>query len=173
MSVVTLLVAHPQATGTVEPRKSHHCSSTEPDRSHLKETMKPSKTVLIVDAAINLILGFLLLIFSQELAQLLGVPATEQYFYPNILGGVLFGIGIALLIECFRRPGGLVGLGLGGAIAINLCGGLVLIAWLIFGKLSTPVHGQVFLWVLAIVLVVISGAELFIHVKTKDASGTA
>ena len=53
------------------------------------------------------------------------------------MGGVFIGIALALFIEAFReRPQGLVGLGLGGAIAINLCGGLVLMGWLIFGKYS-------------------------------------
>jgi hypothetical protein len=129
--------------------------------------MRPSKAILIVDAAINLILGFLLLIFSPQVVQLLGVPAVEHRFYPNILGGVLFGIGIALLIECFRGSGRLVGLGLGGAIAINLCGGLVLTAWLVFGELSIPTGGRVFLWALAAILVVVSSIELLVHVKGR------
>ena len=129
--------------------------------------MKPSKAILIVDAAINLILGFLLLIFSPQVVQLLGVLPAEQSFYPNILGGVLFGIGIALLIECFRGSGRLVGLGLGGAIAINLCGGLVLTAWLIFGELGIPTGGRVFLWALAVILVVVSSIELLVHVKGR------
>jgi hypothetical protein len=129
--------------------------------------MRFSKAILIVDAAINLILGFLLLIFSPQVVQLLGVPPVEQSFYPNILGGVLFGIGIALLIECFRGSGRLVGLGLGGAIAINLCGGLVLTAWLIFGELSIPTGGRVFLWALAVILVVVSSIELLVHVKGR------
>jgi hypothetical protein len=129
--------------------------------------MEPSKAILIVDAAINLILGFLLLIFSPQVVQLLGVPATEQSFYPNILGGVLLGIGIALLIECFRGSGSLVGLGLGGAVAINLCGGLVLTAWLIFGELSIPTGGRVFLWALAVILVVVSSIELLVHAKGR------
>ena len=127
--------------------------------------MRFSKAILIVDAAINLILGFLLLIFSPQVVRLLGAPAVEHSFYPNILGGVLFGIGIALLIECFRGSGRLVGLGLGGAIAINLCGGLVLIAWLIFGELGIPTGGRVFLWALAVILVVVSSIELLVHVK--------
>ena len=127
--------------------------------------MKPSKAILIVDAAINLILGFLLLIFSPRVVQLFRVPAVEHSFYPNILGGVLFGIGIALLIECFRGSGSLVGLGLGGAVAINLCGGLVLAAWLIFGQLSIPTGGRIFMWALAAILVVVSSIELLVHVK--------
>lgn len=124
--------------------------------------MRSSK-VLLVDAAINLILGFLLLIFSRPLIYILGVPGAEAYFYPNILGGVLLGIGIALLIECYRSSAGLVGLGFGGAIAINLCGGLVLGAWLIFGGLNIPLRGQIFLWVLVFILVAISAVELFVH----------
>ena len=129
--------------------------------------MQPTKAVLLVDAAINLILGLLLLIFSETLVEFLGVPATEQSFYPNILGGVLFGIGVALLIECFRSPNGLVGLGLGGAIAINLCGGLVLVFWLITGNLSIPIRGQIFLWTLAVILVAISSIELFMHLLSR------
>jgi hypothetical protein len=129
--------------------------------------MKLSKAILIVDAAINLILGFLLLIFSPQVVRLLGVPAAEQGFYPNILGGVLFGIGIALLIECFRGPDGLVGLGLGGAISINLCGGLVLTAWLIWGKLGIPAGGRAFLWILAVILIVVSSIELLAHARAR------
>jgi hypothetical protein len=56
---------------------------------------------------------------------------------------------------------------LGGAIAINLCGGLVLTAWLIFGELSIPSGGRVFLWSLAVILVVVSSIELLVHVKGR------
>jgi hypothetical protein len=125
--------------------------------------LNASKTVLIVDAAVNLLLGILLLLFSAPLARFLGIPAVAVSFYPNILGGVLFGIGLALLIECFRPLDGLGGLGLGGAIAINLCGGVVLVAWLITGQLSLPLRGQIFLWVLAVFLLVISVIELKVH----------
>jgi hypothetical protein len=129
--------------------------------------MRPSKAILILDAAINLILGSLLLVFSPRIVQLLGVPAAEQSFYPNILGGVLFGIGIALLIEFLRKSGSLVGLGLGGAIAINLCGGLVLTAWLILGELGIPTGGRVFLWTLAVILVLVSSVELLAYAKER------
>jgi demethylmenaquinone methyltransferase/2-methoxy-6-polyprenyl-1,4-benzoquinol methylase len=81
------------------------------------------RRVLMADAVINLALGALLLAFPLGVAELLGVPGAETSFYPTILGGVIFGIGIALLIECFRRQGGALGLGTGGAIAINFCGG--------------------------------------------------
>ena len=119
--------------------------------------------VLLADAAINLILGILLLIFSRTIINILGLPEAVIYFYPNILGGVLFGIGIALLIECYRSSGGLIGLGLGGAIAINLCGGIVLATWLIFGDLNIPLRGQLLLWALVFILVVLNAFELSVH----------
>ena len=128
--------------------------------------MKNSK-VLIVDALINLLLGILLLIFTDKIVAFLGVPGAVSHFYPNILGAVLLGIGIALLLEYFRKPQGLVGLGLGGAITINLCGGIVLALWLLFGELRIPFHGYVFLWLLVFILVIISGVELLIHLKNE------
>ncbi len=115
--------------------------------------------LLMADAAINLILGILLLFFPPELVWLLVIPAVEQVFYPSILGAVLFGIGIALLVEYFRRAEGMVGLGLGGATGINLCGGLVLAGWLVSGKLTVPLRGYVVLWFLVLILVGISAIE--------------
>ena len=115
--------------------------------------------LLLADAAVNLVLGGLLLVFTRDIVRFLGIPPTPIRFYPNILGGVLFGIGLALLIEYFRRPGGLVGLGLGGAIAINLCGAAVLAAWLLFGHLEISLRGRIVLWVLTLLLVLISTAE--------------
>ena len=110
--------------------------------------MRPSK-MLVVDALINLVLGVLLATFPRSVVYVLGVPETDVTFYPSILGAVLIGIGVALLIEYFRRPTGPAGLGLQGAISINLCGALFLVGWLLSGHLGIPFRGQVFLWSLA------------------------
>ena len=128
---------------------------------------KPVSALLMFDAAINVLLGLLLVGYSRPLAHLLGVPYTDVKFYPTILGAVLFGIGIALIIEACRRPKGLVGLGLGGAVAINLSGGVMLLFWLLSGMLNLPLRGLVFLWVLAILLVGISVLELLLHYRKK------
>jgi MFS family permease len=118
------------------------------------------RLLLVIDAAINLALGVALLIFLPVLVRLLGLPqAATPRFYPSLLGAVLFGIGLALLVEYLRKPGGLVGLGLGGAVAINMTAGLALAGWLVFGNLGLPSRGRVFLWGLAFVLVVISALE--------------
>ena len=123
--------------------------------------MRPSK-ILLVDSLINLILGGLLATFPKRIVELLGVPHADATFYPSILGAVLIGIGVALVIEYLRKPTGPAGLGLYGAVAINLCGALFLAGWLLSGKLEILLRGRVFLWGLAAVLIVISFAELFL-----------
>jgi len=72
------------------------------------------RPLLLADAVINLVLGALLLVYPQWLVEALGMPVVATTFFPNVLGGVLFGIGLALFIA---SRGGAQGLGLDGAIA--------------------------------------------------------
>lgn len=116
--------------------------------------------LLTVDAAVNLILGLPLMIIPVETARFLGIPIPEQAFYASILGAVLTGIGVALLIERFRERIRITGLGLGGAIAINIFGAAVLIIWLLLGTLYIPLRGYVFLWVIAVIVLGICLVEL-------------
>ena len=125
------------------------------------------KLLLTIDGVLNIVLGILLIAFPATLVELLGIPSATSNFYPNILGAVLLGIGIALLIERNNVSGGGVGLGLNGAVAINLCGGLVLGAWLLFGGLILPVRGEIFLWLLVAILVGISLIEVVVSLR-KD-----
>jgi hypothetical protein len=100
-------------------------------------------TLLKTDAAINLILGILLMAFPAGLVKALGIPMADPSFYATILGGVLLRMGLALPVECYRKSSRFVGLGLGGAIAINLCGGFVLAVWLLCGRLALPLRGYI------------------------------
>ena len=125
--------------------------------------------LLKVDAAINLILGILLMAFPTGLIRVLGIPMEVPAFYATILGGVLFGIGLALLMECYLKSSRFSGLGLGGAIAINLCGGGVLAIWLLSDTLSLPLRGQILLWFLVLLLIGLSLLEGFAHLR-KDTS---
>lgn len=125
-----------------------------------------SSPLLLIDAAINLVLGVLLVIFPAWLVTLLGIPEATPAFYPGILGGVLFGVGIALLVQYFRGAGGL---GLEGAISINLCGGTVLAGWMGFGNMTLPLRGQIFLWALVVLLIGLSSFEFFTARTSKRA----
>ena len=126
-----------------------------------KETSGMNANRLLgLDAIINLVLGLLLVIFPVGIMEWLGVPIPESNFYANILGAVLFGIGIALLIKIFGKKIGSSGLGVGGAISVNLCGAVVLAVWLIFGSLTIPIRGRLFLWSLVILITSVSMLEL-------------
>ena len=110
------------------------------------------KAFLLIDGIVNLILGILLLLFPFGMAEILGVPQPQSNFYPTLLGGVIFGIGIALLLEAYGQKCRIRGLGLGGAIAINFCGAGILVLWLIFEPLNLPLRGMITLWIVAIVV---------------------
>ncbi len=126
------------------------------------------KELLAIDGIINLVLGVLLMAFPSGLIRALGIPGGESAFYANILGGVLFGVGVALLIESLRPPLRVVGLGLGGAVSINLGGGVVLGLWLASGRLSLSTLGTVVGWGLVIVLVGLSLMELYGHFRMRS-----
>jgi nitrate reductase gamma subunit len=122
------------------------------------------RPLLLADAVINLLLGVLLLLYPQWLAEALGMPEVATNFFPNVLGGVLFGIGLALLIA---HRGGLQGLGLDGAIAINLCGAGVVAGWLVLAPHAIAPRGKITLWIIAILVFGIGLVELQHRIRSK------
>ena len=123
--------------------------------------MATKNLLLVVDGIVNLALGILLVFFPGQLMDALDLPRVEMFFYVNILGAVLFGIGIALLIERFAGEKRITGLGIGGAIPINLCAVGVVIFWMLFGDLELSQLGTIILWSIAIIVFGIAIAELF------------
>ena len=75
--------------------------------------------------------------------------------------------GVALLLERFKPSLG--GLGLGGAISINLIFGVVLAGWLLLSGSDLPPRGMLVLLILAVILVGISMLEVFSTSREKDA----
>ncbi len=122
--------------------------------------MKRPSLWLAIDSLLNLLLGALLVVFPRDLVSFLGIPQPGSAFYPSILGAVLFGIGIALWMERGTDRTSGRGLGLGGAVVINLCAALVLSAWLLFGGLSLSATGSGFLWGIVAIFIVVSLAEI-------------
>lgn len=117
------------------------------------------EVLLLIDGIINLILGILLLLFPFGIAEVFGVPDSNIDFYPTILGGVIFGIGVALLIERYGFKYKIRGLGIGGAIAINITGSLLLLVWLILDPFDLPLRGYIILWCLAIIVLLVGIIE--------------
>jgi len=101
--------------------------------------MKRSRRILLsIDAFTNLLIGIVLLLIPSGLMDFLGLPPTGTYFYASLLGAVIFGIGLALVLELFAERLHFHGLGLHGAIVINLCGAAVLLAWLLPHDFNFP-----------------------------------
>jgi hypothetical protein len=117
-------------------------------------------TLLTIDGIVNLVVGALLLLFPAGIPRLLGLPSVQHYFYTTVFGGVIVGIGLALFIELFFGNQHTRGLGLAGAIVINLCGGSVLLWWLVFKPFDLPMRGQLILWTVAILVLGIGLVEI-------------
>ena len=122
------------------------------------------KKLLITDAVINMLLGLLLAFYPLSLITFLGLPLVTLPFYASILGAVLFGIGIASLIQLKNEASGL---GLMGAVVINICGGLCLAFWLAFGNIVVPLKGVIVMWLLVLILAGLSVVEFITHLKSK------
>ncbi len=119
-----------------------------------------NKILLLIDGIVNIVLGILLLLFPMGVIDFLGLPQTNTNFYASILGAVIFGIGLALLFELAGHAKHFRGLGLGGAILINIVGSMVLFYWLIFGSLDIPKKGQMVLWIVGAIVFLIGMVEL-------------
>ena len=117
------------------------------------------RTLLTIDGVVNLLLGAILLLFPAGMLKFLGLPNVTHHFYTTILGGVIFGIGLALFIELYWDIQGIQGLGLAGAIVINFCGGGVLMVWLLVKPFDLPLRGHLVLWVVAILVLGIGIVE--------------
>ena len=127
--------------------------------------------LIAVDSVVNVLLGLLLLIFPPSLVEWLGLPLPGSGFYVRILGAVILGIGVALAIEFRREPSSsFVGLGTGGAVAINLCGGGALVAYLAVGHLSLSTEGKIVLCILAAVVVGLGLVELVANLSGRRPS---
>jgi len=123
--------------------------------------MSEKNLLLVLDGIVNLGLGILLISRPAQLMAALALPKVETFFYINILGAVLLGIGIALILESSREIHGVTGLGIGGAIIINICGAVALVLWLLFGGLELSLGGAIFLWSIALVVLGLAFVEFF------------
>jgi uncharacterized membrane-anchored protein YitT (DUF2179 family) len=118
--------------------------------------------LLLIDAVINLSLGVALLAFPTGLVEAAGFPGSDSAFYPTILGAVLLGIGLSLALEARRSSGESGGLGLLGAVGINMSAAVVLTIWLLVGGLPLPTHGLFLIVLLILTLIGLSACEWYV-----------
>lgn len=114
--------------------------------------------LLWIEFVVKITAGVLLLLAPRTIARVLGLPPAEQPFWPRLLGAVLVGIAVAAVLE--MRLKGANGLGLAGAIAINLAGSVVIGSLLILGQAGPLKRGRALLWLAAAALMLLSLVEI-------------
>jgi len=120
---------------------------------------KNRRFLIFLDGVINLLIGIALLLVPWGMGNWLGLPVSNTNFYPIILGAVIFGIGLALMLEWKGSREKYRGLGLEGAITINFVGGGALLLWLLITPLQIPIRGVIILWVVALVVLLVGLIE--------------
>jgi hypothetical protein len=101
------------------------------------------------------------------LVSALGVALPGVTFYASMLGAVLLGVGLALLVERSRGTLGFPGLGINGAILVNICCAATLGIWLFYKSLNLLQIGYILLWALVAGIVTITLAEIYYILQEK------
>lgn len=112
--------------------------------------------LLRIDGLLNLLFGAVLLLGPLGSLRWLGFPEARSYFYSSVLGGVLAGVGVALLLSVRR----LSGLGLAGAVAINVGGALAVAGWLVAVPDQGSPVGRALLWIVALGVLSVAVVEV-------------
>jgi len=120
---------------------------------------KNRRLLIFLDGIINLLIGLVLLLFPWGIGNWLGLPVSNTSFYPTLLGAVIFGIGLALMLEWKEPSEKYQGLRLEGAILINFIGGGVLLLWLLLVPLHLPLRGTILLWAVALTVLIVGLIE--------------
>lgn len=114
--------------------------------------------LLTIEALLRGAIAALLMLLPKSAIGALGLPRTDHSFWPRLLGAVFAGMAAAAYIEGhFKLQSGL---GLGGAIAINLATAFAILTGLAVGGLDIPRRGRLLLWCCSAVLVVLALFEL-------------
>lgn len=117
-----------------------------------------AQQLLWIEILIKLAGGLALAILPLTTARLLGLPVGASGFWPRLLGAVLIGLAGAAFIE--GGTAGSKGLGLAGAVVINLISASMLIALLVLERAAGTGRGRGLLWGLAAGLLVLSLFEI-------------
>ena len=113
--------------------------------------------LLWLETLLKLVPGLLLALAPLTTLRILGLPRPDTGFWPRLTGALLVGIAGALVIEGTHSGHGL---GLAGAIVINLSGASVLATLLVLERGPTSTRGRSVVWALTCTLVILSVFEI-------------
>jgi hypothetical protein len=113
--------------------------------------------LLWLEMLLKLVAGLLLTLAPLTTLRILGLPRPDTGFWPRVCGALLLGMAGALFLEGTSRGHGL---GLAGAIVINLCGAAVLAAQLVLEAGPASRRGRITVWLAVCLLVIVSVVEI-------------
>lgn len=114
--------------------------------------------LLLIEALVKLAAGVMLVLAPLATASVLGLPRPPSGFWPRLLGALLIGLAAALFIE-MRLPGS-KGLGLAGAIAVDIVLAFTLVAQMLAKAGAETRRGKLVMWLVTAALVVLALVEI-------------
>lgn len=114
--------------------------------------------LLWIETLLKLSGGIVLIAMPRLAIKLLGLPFGDNAFWPRLLGGVLIGLAGAFYME--GAVAGSKGLGLGGAILINLAAAGAVAGHIVLNRSSGASRGRLILWLLVALLFLLSLIEI-------------
>ncbi len=114
--------------------------------------------LLVLEALSKAGVGVALLLIPGTLTRVLGLWRTDAGFWPRMVGALLLGIGIACALQDYLPAR--IGLGLAGAIAVNMSGAMTLLGLLVVGAAAPTLRGRIVLWASFAALVILALFEI-------------
>jgi hypothetical protein len=113
--------------------------------------------LLWIETLTKFVPGALLVLAPLATLRVLGLPRPDTGFWPRLAGVLLVGIAGALFLEGTSRGHGL---GLAGAIIVNLSGASLLAALLVLEAGPAYTRGRTAVWLVVCALVTLSVFEI-------------
>lgn len=117
--------------------------------------------ILFFELCFKGLAGLLLILAPITVARVVGLPHGDVRLWPRVLGAALLGVAAAIWVE--NDIQNVRGLGLGGLIALNVVG-LVLLVTITVGRVSTTRRGSLALWLTILILFALTVLEI-IHLE--------
>ncbi len=113
--------------------------------------------LLWIETLLNFFGGLPLIVAPLATIRLLGLPPTPTGFWPRLLGTLLLGISLAMFLE--GSVSGSRGLGLAGALIINVSAVSMMVAMLLLEAGPPSARGRALMWALIVLLLWLSALE--------------
>ena len=114
--------------------------------------------LLWIETLLKLSAGLVLVLMPGSVIKILGLPRTDNGFWPRLLGVLLIGLAGALFWE--GRSPGAGGLGLSGILIVNLCAIVMMVTLLALDAGPPAKRGKAAMWTIVLTLIGLSILEI-------------